>query len=753
MGNSGKKFEQNRPPNLMEAPPARATDGPNLARRRFLRDGVLGAGMMVAPWPLGAAAGPQQAAPAASTSEPWYRHAYRRSVVDIHITDWNDEFLSKLDPVEYVRMLKLAGAQSTVLYSQSHTGLTNYPTKVGRQHRAMVGKDLLHQLIDGCRRNQIGVQLYYSVIFDRWAFDQRPDWRIKTVDGRDGFGRARHGILCPNSPYRDYVVAMAHEICAGYDFEGSRFDMTFWPEVCYCRYCQKRFADEVGGELPRTVNWEDARWAAFQRKREEWLVEFARLLTSTVKKLKPRATVEHQASTYPLNWKFGVMQELARTNDFLQGDFYGGALQGSFVRKLLYNLTENLPFGFETSAMVALQHHTAKKSTDLLRAKAYAGLADGGAFIFIDGIDPVGTLNESVYRRMGEIFSETQRYDKYLGGKPCRDVGIYFSMESKCSFADNGKAPNDPMLAAKMPHIEATLNWVKACIVNHIPFGIATRKHLDQLAQHKVVVLPNVLMMDEEEVSALREYVRAGGNIYASKHTSLITKVGVRKPNFMLSDVFGCSWDGETRERYTYIAPAEKFSNLFPEYSLKYPVGMDATQMKLRIHPGAETVGTLVLPYSDPVDPDRFSSIHSNPPGIATGQPAVVLNHFGKGKVVYVAGEIEGSDLDLDILAGIIRYLYNEFTFEAVAPPPVEITAFRQEDRKRLLINCVNFQDQLPNIPVEGITMKVRLGGRKPRQLLLLPEEKKLPYRVTGNLVEFTVPRLETFRMLALDFA
>ena len=752
MRKTGKPVEQARS-DLAKASTRHRSFGPDLARRRFLQSGLMGAGMFLSPWPPGATAGPQQAAPAALSPGPWYRHAYRRNVVDMHITDWSPEFLSNLDPVDYVRLLKLADVQSTVLYAQSHTGLTNFPTKVGRQHRAMQGKNLLGQLIDECHKNKIAVQLYFSVIFDRWASDHHPDWRIKAVDGTDAFPRARHGIVCPNSPYRDYVVALVNEICAGYDFEDIRFDMTFWPGVCYCRYCQQRFADEVGGELPSTINWEDARWTAFQRKREEWLVDFAQMLTGTIRKLKPGTTVEHQSSTYPLNWKFGVTQELSRQNDFLQGDFYGGALQGSFVRKLLYNLTENLPFGFETSVMVSLQNHTAKKSKDLLRAKAFAATADGGAFIFIDAIDPAGTLSEKTYRRLGEVFAETRPYEKYLGGEPCQDVGIYFSMESKCSFADNGKAPNDPALAPKMPHIEGTLNWVKACITHHIPYGIATRKHLERLSRHKVVVLPNVLMMDDEEVSALREYVRAGGSLFASKYTSLITKAGVRKSNFMLSDVFGCSWDGETQEHYTYIAPEERFSKLFPEYSLDYPVGLDATQIKLRIHPGTEQVGMLVLPYSDPADPNRFASIHSNPPGIKTGQPAAVLNQFGKGKVLYVAGEIEGSDTYLDILGNLIRLLYNQFTFEAVAPPPVEISAFRQEDKNRLIINCVNFQEELPNIPVENILMKVRLGGRKPRQLLVLPEEKKLPLRASGDLIEFTVPRLETFRMLALDFA
>ena len=82
-------------------------------------------------------------------------------------------------------------------------------------------------------------------------------------------------MCCPNSPYRDYARAHAEEICRLFDFEGLRFDMTFWPTVCYCPHCQRRFAAEVGGELPRMIDWDDPRWVAFQRRREAWLSEFA----------------------------------------------------------------------------------------------------------------------------------------------------------------------------------------------------------------------------------------------------------------------------------------------------------------------------------------------------------------------------------------------------------------------------------------------------------------------------------------------
>src|SRR5690606_6705663 len=102
-------------------------------------------------------------------------------------------------------------------------------------------------------------------------------------------------------------------------------------------------------------------------------------------------------------------------------------LQGSVARKTFYNLSENLPFGFETSFCVELKNHTVKKDENWLRCKAYAALADGGAFVFIDAIDPVGTLNPATYETMGRIFGETKRYEPFLGGERCQDVAVYLS--------------------------------------------------------------------------------------------------------------------------------------------------------------------------------------------------------------------------------------------------------------------------------------------------------------------------------------
>jgi len=682
----------------------------------------------------------------------WYERAFRRAVIDMHITDDDERFMSRFDAATYVNMLKLARAQSAVVYAHSHVGLCYFPTKVGRMHAGLRGRDILGEVIDHCHENGIYVDVYLSVIFDTWAYRQNPDWRIMDADGNEAAAHSRYGICCPNSPYRDYIAALAEEVCRGYPFEGIRFDMTFWPRVCYCPHCQARFAAEVSGELPKTINWEDPRWVSFQRKREEWLVDFAALLTRTVKGGNAEITVEHQASTYHAGWQLGVTVALSRQCDFLQGDFYGDALQGSFARKLFQNLSPKLPYGFETCVSVDLGNYTTLKSRELLTAKASASLADGGAFVFIDSIDPLGTLNRAAYERMGAVFGGMEGYEQDLGGKPCQDVAVYLSTESKCDFADNGRPVDGPGPSGRTPHVDAAFSAARSLIDNHIPWGVVTQRNLGDLSRYQLLVLPNVLMMSEEEADAIREYVRGGGSLYASRYTSLITKDGRRLLDFLLADVLGVSCRGETKEGFTYIAPVEGWEHLLPEYTTEHPAGLYGPQFLVEPQPGATVLGRIVLPYTDPADPTRFASIHNNPPGVPTDHPAIVLNHFGQGKAIYAAGDLEAADPHRGIFISLVHLLAGPFAFEADAPKCVEVTLFDQPDRRRYLISLVNFQRELPNIPVQDIRVRVRLNGKRPRHLRVLPAGTELGYELAGEYAQFTVPRVDTLAMVALDY-
>lgn len=577
-------------------PPADA-----ISRREFLATASMGLVAVNTAWPdslLAQGSSAQRPTKSASLSArgKWYETAWRRAVIDMHIPDWDDKFLTEFDADQYVEMLVKSRAQSIVCYAHSHAGLFNYPTKIGQPHRGLKGRNIVQEMIERCHTHNIAVVLYTSLIHDRWAFDQHPEWHMRMHDGNE-FGKgSRYGVVCPNSPYREYVRAWVEEICRQFDFEGIRFDMTFWVGVCYCLHCQKRFADEVGGEMPKTVNWLDERWVTLQHKREEWLADFAAVATATVRQLKPAATVEHQASTYPLSWTFGVGMPLLQHNDFLQGDFYGDSLQGSFVRKLLEDLTPHRPFGFETSFSLDLGDHTASKSEELLEAKASAAIADSAAFIFIDAIDPIGTVNPRVHERMGRIFDRLKPYYAHLGGERVQDIAVFYSLESKFNFKGNDRAIGQADTSDA--HTASAMQASRWLIANHLPFGVITKSSLSKLAGCKILALSNVNLMDEEEVAAIREWVRDGGALYASGGSSLVNKRGRMQKDFMLADVLGVSIrKADWQDRKHYIAPTSAGQPCFGNWSGKYPAYVRGYGMEVEKHPDAEVLATTTLPW------------------------------------------------------------------------------------------------------------------------------------------------------------
>lgn len=692
--------------------------------------------------------------------EKWFQKSYRRNLVDMHITDWEEKFLSEFNPQKYVDMLTLANISLAMVPTNSHVGNCYWPTKIGHMHKGVMRRDILKELTNLCHEKGMDVIVYYSLIFNNWAYENNPEWRMVNAEGNETKVWRRYGVCCPNSSYRDFAVAQIEELSENYEFEGIWPDMTFWPLVCYCPACRRRYHSEVGEEPPEIINWEDPKWVKFQRKREQWLAEFASLITSTVKKLKPAATVAHQSAAFLWDWRMGGNVDLAKSNDFMSADFYGDSLQQSFFSKLFYTLGNNVPFEFMTTRCPDLHDHTTIKPKELLEAQAYSALANNGAFLFIDAIDPIGTLNKKVYEMMGDVFKQIQKYERYLGGKYCQDVGVYLSFESRIDLSNNGKKVSDVVLGSATdrkipPHSQAALCTAKSLLNNHIPFGVITKKNLKDLSSYQIIVLPNVLMLDDEEVESFKDFVASGGSLYASKYTSLLTKNGERKENFLLSELFGGSYLGETKEGITYISPTQEGKNILIPSSVEYPLGVFSSQLKLKARKGVKVLATITLPYTDPKDPTRFASIHSNPPGIPTDYPSVILNEYGKGKVVYSAVDLEAVNQEAHqaIFINLIKLLSQKpFSFQVDAPRSLEVTLFHQKDKKRYLINLLNFQAELPNIPLEGIRLKLKLYKKEPRRLIKLPEEKELAYEVEKNCVEFVAPRLETFLMLVLEY-
>ena len=69
------------------------------------------------------------------------------------------------------------------MFANTHTGLCNYPTKVGEMHAGHQGRDVLGATIDALHARGIDVVVYYVMIFADWYWDNHPEARIVDANG------------------------------------------------------------------------------------------------------------------------------------------------------------------------------------------------------------------------------------------------------------------------------------------------------------------------------------------------------------------------------------------------------------------------------------------------------------------------------------------------------------------------------------------------------------------------------------------
>ena len=685
-------------------------------------------------------------------SKPWYTKRFRRNLVDMHIESWNDEFLSQFDPQKYFECLQIAQVQSPMIYTHSHVGYCNWASESGEMHPNFGGEDKIAQLFDLCNGAGMDIIAYYSLIYNNWAYAHHSDWRMIDKDGNPSRvveeggaslmmdGRGRYGLVCPNNvDYREFLKLQFAELCGHYTFAGIFLDMTFWPMICYCDSCQKRYYTETGQTLPRNINWSDPAWVQFQQAREEWMGEFAQFTTDELKRLQPNLTVEHQFSTATHGWTYGVREAISNASDYAGGDLYGGFEQQSFVCKLYYGLTQNQPFEYMTSRCdPGLHDHTTTKSEETLTLHAYVTYAHHGAFLAIDAIDPRGTMNYEFYKTLGRVFENTKVYESYFTGKLCADTAIYFSMASKMNIAANTLDKHS------YPHLAASVGAGIALRRAHIPYAVLADNCIGSVGDYKVLICSDVVVMTAAEEDALINYVENGGNLYLSGNISAR----------LARAFFDMKITQPMAEQITYMRPNPKYEQLFcGMYRKDAPMTVFSSQIMSECgNKKIDVLAYITLPYTNPKNLERFAAIHSNPPGIDLDCPAIIKTEYGKGNIIWSAAAFESSEQPVhkQVFSNIIQMLGCN-KIETNAMPMIEFTLFDDSEKCALTLHCVNMQEQSPVIPCGGFSVKIpcdlAVSGVKH-----VPDMADIAFVQQDGYVAFEVGRFELFDMYEIVY-
>ncbi|MBO6280684.1 MAG: alpha-L-fucosidase [Bacilli bacterium] len=572
--------------------------------------------------------------------DKWYKGVYRRNLVDMHINDDNDLYLSRFSPVDYFNYLKNAKIQSPMIYLQAHTGLCYFPSKVCKTHKYFQKHPhAIKELIDLCKKDDMKVVGYYSLIYNNEAVISHPEWECKYENGDTYRSRGqRYGLACPNnSEYRQFVQEQIKEMAEEYNnLDGLFFDMPFWSFPCYCESCQKRYQKEYGVNPPTIVDFSNPEYLRFTKARQLWMGEFTQFVKKETNKYFPNTTVEFNfAAVIGCDYTAGSTELINETCEFAGGDLYGDLYNHSFVCKYYYQISNNQPFEYMTCRCNdLLREHTINKPLIQLENEIMLSAMHHAASLIIDAIDPDGSLDYRVSDTLSKAFSYQIPYEPFMDkGELFGEIAIYF--DSGVQFDYLGHKSNK----------EVAINLSKTLIENHIPYHIIANGHLNNLNRYKMIFAPSLFNFDNNERLKLIDYVNNGGLLYLSSYADkrllkeffdgeIIGQINRESPYPIIDRGFP--------EVFSYIYPvSEKYQKYFEEFNEKYPLPLRYYLPEFKFNVG-EVTAKIIVPFTDPNDSNKYASIHSNPPGIKTEYPAIVEAKYGKGKVIYSVAPLEG---------------------------------------------------------------------------------------------------------------
>jgi hypothetical protein len=670
----------------------------------------------------------------------WYKRCYARLLIDNHITEDDPSAMTKFDPAQYVAMVKKAGTEAAMIYATCHNGNCYYPTKVGHMHANLKGRDIFGETVNLLRQEGIVPVAYYTSIYHNHSAKTHPAWRVTQVNGNQHGGR--YWWSCPNNDeYRAFVLAQVAEVIA-YDVDGIFNDMTFWPGICVCSSCRAKYLAETGREIPKKVDWRSREWISFQRFRERSMAAFAQAITTSIHAQKD-VTVTHQTSTIMHGWMQAYTLGIADACDYTSGDFYGGKYQHIIGSKVLAAASKNLPYEFMTSRCVNLRDHTSMKSEAELMAEAATTLANAGAYFFIDAINPDGTLENEVYERLGAVAKRLQPFTAAVKRhRPVivADKAFYYS---SAAYVDESASTDIMSPGGGKPAVDEMSGASIVLTRSHLPFRAVTSATVDYSGLN-TLIMANVMYTTPAENERLRAFVRNGGTLIATGLTSLYQPDGATTGEFGLADLFGVSYSGQKSKRFHYLSFLDRHWLVSAHASAPLVTARSAT-----------VVARILEPVFDP-DAELYASIHSNPPGLETPYVGLTVNAFGKGKCVYLSSPVLSLQQDAQQAFG--EWLFREYSPSAIvldtnAPPCVEITVNRSTTANAYLIGLVNYQKELPNVPVRELTVTVQLpGGRTPSTCIRVSDGKRLDVKTRNGALVLEVPFLETLEMIEVEF-
>lgn len=592
--------------------------------------------------------------------------------------------------------------------------VTTYPSKLEYQRISPYlkeGHDLAAEIVNKAwDRGIVPIPMVDLGILPMKAAQDHPDWAQIDSAGNMRIIDDENVQACLLSGWQtEYSKHIVKELVdrfpkmGGMKFGGSSYG--FSANICYCENCKDGFFKATGLVLPERIDWDSQVYKEYVKWRYEQTAVRIRQLYDMVKSLRADLIVMGNSVCFGNpTWTISSslnQEKMVEYQDIIQIEaqerlFHNPNREALVWQSLIMPSEEAIYMQSITAKPVIIVasyflawpwRRTAMEYAEQ-KYWLYQIIANGAnPMINLSGGPPAVHEDKRGFKAPQEVFDFYTKHKKYYEGDgSMAKVAIVYSQSSLVYYGRE---------QAFRKYVACLRGFERALLDRHIAFDLISMSDLKKKGRHyEQIILPNAACMSEEDCLNVRQYVKDGGILLATAHTSLFDEFGEKRDDFGLSDLFGINYLGSDKDLGRGERNIEMQTyGIIPENSTIFSSFKD-----LKIIPIDHFACAFSKKESEPilyasptfrVFPEGLSYPKTS---LMEGDTLAVSRNYGKGRVYYFGWPIGREYCELgqsDICSVIMDVLQPDNGGFAITGPK-SVNAFYRKQKNSINIHLVN---------------------------------------------------------------
>ncbi|MDQ1317189.1 MAG: hypothetical protein QG588_840, partial [Candidatus Poribacteria bacterium] len=516
----------------------------------------------------------------------------------------------------------------------------------------------------------------------------------------------------------------------------------YFGNICYCETCRKSY----GKDIPQEPN--DPNWRTFRHWQVQSIWNNLGKAAEKIKEINPDCLMG-------VNWLSSIRWSVPPPESigYLTGDppLHNGTFETAF--NLAAWAWRDKPSDLMNERMLHHWQDFTCRTPETIETEYATSLAGGGKLFIGDLLKPVDVRPDpEVMKLHHKCFNFViQREELTRNAELLSDIAILSSPETIRQSGANWAVDETQLRGAYLALIEDGLTA-------DILYDEDIEKNI---SRYKALVVSEQQFIGLKTALSIRDFVESGGGLVV---IGMIPRsVEPDKPDStadisIFEEMTGLKYQDEYPYGLGYLllrgTKAEGFWR--DDDDFRPPIPVHGKSVKTSI-----VNAEMLAPFTAP---GQTYQIGAMPPGETLESPALALNQYGKGKVIFCALPIasdfwrRGNPGAKYVIQKMVRCVANELIIERIGSPSVQI--YRCKSNKKTIIHLVSYQadrrtgsPQVIESPFAVTGIKLKLADlRQPIAIHAEPNNKIIQSQRYGKYLIVQVPDFVIHTAVVFDW-